>query len=256
MQNLLLSVNGAIAEITINRPSVLNALNREAMEELEMVIQELSVNQNVRAVIVTGAGEKAFVAGADIKELAELAPRQAKVLSERGQRIFAGLEHLPQVVIAAVNGYALGAGCELCLACDIRLASGSARFALPEINLGIIPGYAGSQRLARLIGIGRAKEMVLTGKSIDSAEAYRIGLINRICEDVVAEARELAAEVSCKGGFALMNAKSALNHGVNMDLTSACSFEADAFSLCFSSPDQKEGMHAFIEKRKPKFNSL
>lgn len=256
MSNVTLEVKEMVAEITMNRPKALNALNTQTLVEIEEIIHTLSNDKSIRAVVITGSGEKAFVAGADIKEMLNLTPVEAREFSLMGQRVFSGIESLPQVVIAAINGFALGGGCELALACDIRIASEKAKFAQPEINLGIIPGYAGTQRLPRLIGLGRAKEMIFSGDMIDAQEAYRIGLVNKVCQpqDVMSVAREFAAKFAAKSISTIKNAKTALNEGFNMNFDSACIFEAYSFSQCFTTDDQREGMSAFLEKRKAKFN--
>lgn len=255
MENIVLKVEGSIAEITINRPRALNALNSQTLEELGTTIDTLAENQEVRVVIITGSGEKAFIAGADISEMLEKKPLEARNFARLGQRIFSTIESMPQVVIAAINGFALGGGCELALACDIRLASTKAKFGQPEVSLGIIPGFAGTQRLPRLVGKGLAKELIYTGDIIDAGEAYRIGLVNKVYEpeELMNKAWEMALKVSSRGPNAIRLAKRAINNGINMNEESACNYEAEVFGLCFTTEDQKEGMEAFLEKRNPEF---
>jgi enoyl-CoA hydratase len=226
-------------------------LTRETLEELEALLANVARNRAIRVAILTGAGSKAFVAGADIGEMRGMMPTEARDLALLGHRVCAAVERLPQPVIAAVNGYALGGGCELALSCDMRIAAETARFGQPEVNLGIIPGFGGTQRLARLIGKGRALEMVLSGEMIDAAEALRIGLVNRVVpgENLLAEAKRLAGKIAAKGTVALRLCKEAVINGLEMDLARACAYEADLFGFCFSTHDQKEGMAAFLEKR-------
>lgn len=258
MENVICKVEGSLAEVTINRPKALNALNKQTLEELGDVIGELSENNEVKVVIITGAGEKAFVAGADIKEMKDLNAIQGREFGRLGQKVFSAIEHMPQVVIAAVNGFALGGGCELALSCDIRLASKKAKFGQPEVSLGITPGFAGTQRLPRIIGKGLAKEIIFLGEPIDANEAYRIGLVNKLYEpeELLDKAKEMAIKIASKGTYAVSLAKSAINDGMNMDTESAYKYEADVFGLCFATEDQKEGMSAFIERRKPDFKGL
>ncbi|KJS19229.1 MAG: crotonase [Clostridiaceae bacterium BRH_c20a] len=255
MENITLNLEGAIAEVTINRPKALNALNSLTLKELGKVINDLAENQDIRCVIITGSGEKAFVAGADISEMQGKKPLEGRTFARLGQKVFSAIENMPQVVIAAVNGFALGGGCELAMACDIRLASTKGKFGQPEVTLGIVPGFAGTQRLPRLIGKGLAKELIYTGDMIDAAEAYRIGLVNKVYdpEILMDKAREMAAKIASRGPSAVTLAKSAINNGMNMDDESAYNYEAEVFGLCFATEDQKEGMAAFLEKRKAEF---
>ncbi len=255
MENILFEVEGSIAEITINRPNALNALNKQTIEELQQAVNEIMKNQYIKVVIITGGGEKAFVAGADIKEMQGYTVFEARAFSLLGQKVFSAIENLPQVVIAAINGFALGGGCELSMACDIRLASSKAKFGQPEVSLGITPGYAGTQRLPRIVGKSIAKELIFTGKVIDVEEAYRIGLVNKIYEPglLMEETKKMAKIIASKGYYAVSLSKNAINHGANMNDESAYQFEAECFSLCFATDDQKEGMDAFIEKRPPRF---
>lgn len=255
MGNILVNSDEFVAEITIDRPEVMNILDGRTLDELKAAIRDIRENEKVRVVIITGSGNKAFVAGADIKELVYLNPLEAKALSQKGQELFADLENLPQVVIAAVNGFALGGGCELALSCDLRLSSSKAKFALPEVNMGIMPGFAGTQRLPKLIGMARAKELIFEGTMLDAQEAYRIGLVNRVYEpeELMIEARLLAKKLAGKSPCALRMAKSAINVSLNADAASSLAVEANSFGMCFCTEDQKEGMTAFIEKRQAVF---
>lgn len=255
MSNVLCKVEGALAEITINRPQALNALNSETLSELGKVIGDLAVNKEVGVVIITGAGDKSFVAGADITQMKDMTALEAREFGYLGQKVFSAIENMPQVVIAAVNGFALGGGCELSMACDIRLASKKARFGQPEVTLGITPGFSGTQRLPRLVGRALAKELIYTGDAITAEEAYRIGLVNKVYEpeELMDKAREMAAKILSRGMVAVKLSKSAINNGMNMDTESAYNFESEVFGLCFATQDQKEGMTAFVEKRKAAF---
>ncbi len=218
--NLLLERDGAVACLTINRPAVLNALNTRTLDELASAVDELGRDAAVRAIVLTGAGPRAFVAGADINELAALTPAGARDHARKGQRVFAAVEELGKPVIAAVNGFALGGGCELAMACTVRLAADTARFGQPEINLGLIPGCAGTQRLSRLVGKGRALELMLTGAPVDAAEAWRLGLVNRVvpAADLKAEALRLAHELAAKAGLAVQGILDAVHQGLNLTL--------------------------------------
>ena len=253
--NILFEKDHNIATVTINRPKALNALNKATLEELLACFTELGKDQAIKVVILTGAGEKAFVAGADIAFMQALTPDEGKAFAGLGHRLARTIENLPQPVIAAINGFALGGGCELALCCDIRLASDNAKFGQPEVNLGIIPGFGGTQRLPRLVGKGLACELLYSGKIIDAGEAARIGLVNRVVsqEKIMAECRELAVLIASRGPGAVQLCKQIVNNGMEMDLTRACSYEADLFALCFAGTEQKEGMAAFIEKRPAKF---
>ncbi|MBP1862990.1 enoyl-CoA hydratase [Clostridium tetanomorphum] len=255
MENLIVKVEEGIAEITIDRPKALNALNSENLKELAVVIKQISENKDVKVLIITGAGNKAFVAGADITEMKDSNAVQGRELARLAQKVFSDIENMPQIVIAAVNGYALGGGCELSMACDIRVASSKAKFGQLEVNLGITPGFAGTQRLPRLVGKGIAKELIVTTDMIDAKEAYRIGLVNKIYEpeELMTKAKEMAKKIMSKGSYAVSLAKAAINNGMNMDTESAYNYEADIFGLCFATEDQKEGMKAFVEKRQANF---
>lgn len=254
-KNILLEKDNALATVTINRPKSLNALNKATLEEMLFCFRDLGEDRTVRVVIITGAGEKAFVAGADISFMQGLNPDEGKAFGRLGHTVTRTIENLPQPVIAAINGFALGGGCELALSCDIRLASDNAKFGQPEVNLGIIPGFGGTQRLPRLIGKGLANELIYSGKIIDAVEAGRIGLVNRVVAQntLMAECRELALLIASRGPAAVRLCKEVINNGMEMDLNRACSYEADLFALCFAGAEQKEGMAAFLEKRPPKF---
>jgi enoyl-CoA hydratase len=253
--NLLIERDGATAIVTINRPKVLNALNSQTLDELRRAILELKQDDSVRAVIVTGAGEKAFVAGADINELALQTPTGGREHALAGQHVFDLIENMGKPVIAAINGYALGGGCELAMACTLRLAADTAKLGQPEIALGLIPGYAGTQRLPRLVGKGRAMEMMLTGAPIAADAAHRIGLVNRVvaAADLMAEARTLAAQLATHAPIAMRYIINAVNKGVEMPFGEACQYEATLFGLVASTDDMKEGTAAFLQKRKPEF---
>jgi enoyl-CoA hydratase len=253
--NLLLERDGAVAIITINRPQVLNALNLSTIDELRRAALQLKHDAAVRAVVITGAGEKSFVAGADINEFAVRTPAQYKELGVRGQHVFDLIENLGKPVIAAINGYALGGGCELAMACTMRIAADTARLGQPEINLGIMPGYGGTQRLPRLVGKGIALELLLTGKHITPAEALQIGLVNRVvlAASVLSEAKALAAELADKAPVAVQYIIEAVNRGLEASLDKGQFLEATLFGLVASTEDMREGTKAFLEKRKPDF---
>ncbi|WP_020677771.1 enoyl-CoA hydratase-related protein [Geopsychrobacter electrodiphilus] len=254
-ENLLYNCNEGIATLYINRPKALNALNAATIRELISAFTRIGADAEVKLVILTGSGEKAFVAGADISEMQPLDAITGRQFALLGHQLAALIEELPKPVIAAVNGFALGGGCELALCCDIRLASDNARFGQPEVNLGVIPGFGGTQRLARLIGKGRASELIMTGDMVDAAEAYRIGLVNKVypAAELLAAAQKMAQKIASKGPVAVGLAKAALRDGLETDLTRACAREADLFGLCFATADQKEGMQAFLEKRPAQF---
>lgn len=249
--SLIVDISDRIATVTVNRPKVLNALNEATLKELDQAFAAFATDPKVKVVILTGAGEKAFVAGGDISVMQPLGPVASRGFARMAQKILDRIENCPKPVIAAINGFALGGGCELAMACDIRIAAESARLGQPEINLGIIPGWAGTQRLSRLIGKGRAKELVFTGEMIDAREAWRIGLVNQVvpAAALMNTARELAAKIAGKGAIALALAKEAIDRGLEMDLERANACEADLFGLCFATEDQNEGMLAFLEKR-------
>jgi enoyl-CoA hydratase len=253
--NLLLERDGAVATITINRPKVLNALNTATIDELRRAILELKADGAIRVAILTGAGERSFVAGADINELAVQTPTSGREHALAGQHVFDLIENMGKPVIAAINGFALGGGCELAMACTLRLAADTARLGQPEIALGLIPGYAGTQRLPRLVGKGRAMEMILTGAPVSADEAYRIGLVNRVvpAADLIGEAKKLAAQLASSAPIAMRYIINAVNKGVEMPFAEACQYEATLFGLVASTDDMREGTKAFLDKRKPTF---
>jgi enoyl-CoA hydratase len=256
-ETLLFESKKRIGYVTINRPDKLNALNAKAKAELKQLFSSLKADETVDVVILTGAGEKAFVAGTDIKELTDLNTKSGKKFSAGGQAVFDCIENLGKPVIAAINGYALGGGCELALACTIRIAAENAKFGQPEVNLGIIPGYGGTQRLARLLGKGKAMEMILTGDQIDAQEALRIGLVNKVVPAAALKsaAETLAQQILAKGQFAVRLALKAVNMADETNLTDGQSLEASLFGVCCGSEDFKEGTKAFLEKRKPAFKN-
>lgn len=244
-----------IAVITINRPDKLNALNRATIAELDSVISEAGSNSSIRGLILTGAGPKAFVAGADIREFQNATPVEMRALAARGQRLTRRLETLGKPSVAAINGFALGGGLELAMACTVRIASPNARLGQPEIKLGLVPGYGGTQRLPRLVGRGRALELLLTGEPIDAGEAYRIGLVNRVVEpdQLLAAARELLAKMFAGAPVAGALILDAVDAGLNVPLEDGLRIEASAFALSASTADAAEGTSAFLEKRKAVF---
>ena len=254
-ENLIVERDGSIAVVTINRPKVLNALNTPTMEELAGAMRELGADESVRAIVLTGSGEKSFVAGADINELAVQTPVGGRDHAARGQRVLDAIEQLGKPVIAAINGFALGGGCELAMACTIRIASDTARLGQPEINLGLIPGYAGTQRLTRLVGRGVALEILLTGDPITAAEAHRIGLVNRVvpAAELLNEAKKLAHQLASKAPVAARFIIDAVNRGADLPLAHAQVYETTMFGLVSTTEDMREGTTAFLEKRKPEW---
>lgn len=241
--------------LKINRPDVYNAVNVEAILEIEQAMKAFNDDENIQVIIVTGEG-KAFVSGSDISRLKSMDAIGAREYSQIGQRVLSYIENMEKPVIAAVNGFALGSGCELAMACDIRIASEKAKFGQPEVKLGLIPGHAGTQRLARLVGVGKAKELIFTGDMIDAQEALRIGLVNRVVsvEALIEEAKGLAKKIMEVSPTAVRIVKTVINRGVDTNLTTANSYETEAFSILFSTEEAKEGMAAFLEKRKPNWN--
>ena len=254
-ETILVEQNAGVATVTINRPKVLNALSDQVISELLRAAHDLHSDDEVKVVVITGAGDKAFVAGADIKELAQAEGLKAVDLARKGQRLTRMLEELGKPVIAAINGFALGGGCELAMACTLRIASENAVFGQPEVNLGIIPGYGGTQRLTRLVGKGRAMELVLTGRNVDANEALAMGLVNKVVPagELAEATAKLAGSLMKKGPVALRLSIAAVNTGESMGLDDALSLEAHYFGVCAATDDCKEGLTAFVEKRKPEF---
>jgi enoyl-CoA hydratase len=255
LENILVDMDGAVATITVNRPKVLNALNTQTLDEMRRAILALRYDEGVRVVIITGAGEKSFIAGADINELSVQTPTGGRDHAMRGQHVLDLIENMGKPVIAAINGFALGGGCELAMACTIRIAADTARLGQPEINLGIMPGYAGTQRLSRLVGKGRALELLLTGDLVFAPEAYRLGLVNRVvpAAELMAEVRALAAALASKAPIAARYIIDAVNKGLQMPFAEAQVFEATLFGLLSTTEDMREGTKAFLEKRKAEF---
>lgn len=254
-KNILFSLEEGVATITFNRPKALNAMNSETMCELMDAVNACKADEAIKAVILTGTGEKAFVAGADIAQMQNFRPQETVSFMELGHETLRQMETMPKPVIAAVNGFALGGGTEISLACDFRFASEKAVFGQPEILIGIIPGWGGTQRLARIIGIGRAKELIMSGDQIKAQRAYEIGLVNRIFspEELIPETQKFARKLAGMPAFALKMAKHSINFGYDLALDNACRLEVECCAQCFSTDDQKEGMSAFLEKRKPVF---
>jgi len=256
LENMLWHVEDGVGVATFNRPKALNALNRRTLAELSHLLDGVAADRALRALVLTGAGEKAFVAGADVAEMSTLSPVEARAFAEAGQRAFARLEALPIPTIAAVNGFALGGGCEVAMACDLVYASEAARFGQPEVNLGLMPGFGATQRLARRVGLMRAKELLLVGEAIDAARAKAIGLVldvlppQQLLPHALAQARKIAA----RGPLAVAATKRVVEAGVGVDLATGCALELEAFGLLFSTHDAREGMLAFLEKRGAQFN--
>ncbi len=253
--NLIIEKEDAVAVVTINRPKALNALNSDVLSELSQAFAEFAQDKSIGAVVITGAGEKSFVAGADITQMKDFNALQGRNFSMLGQKVFNQIADLPQPVIAGINGFALGGGCELAMACDIRIAGENAKFGQPEVGLGITAGFGGTQRLSRLVGRGKAKELLFTGDIIGAQEALAIGLVERVvpAAKVKTYALELARNILSKSPVAVQLTKAAVNKGLDMDLANGQHYEAEVFGLCFSTADQKEGMTAFVEKRKAEF---
>lgn len=252
--NLVLEKKDNIALIKFNRPKALNALNFEVLEEIDILIDQLTLDEEVDVLVFMGEG-KAFIAGADISEMADLNAEAGRSFGQRGQKIFRKLELMDKPTIAAINGFALGGGCELAMSCDIRIASEKAKLGQPEVGLGITPGFCGTQRLSRLVGLGKAKELIFTGDIIDAIEGQKIGLINSVVahEDLLEEVMKLAKKIGSKSQLAVRYSKIAINKGLDVDIDSGAEIEAGYFGLCFATEDQKEGMKAFLDKRKPDF---
>lgn len=252
--NLLFKKEGNVGILSINRPNALNALNSLVLDELNQAVDMISADGDVHVLILTGEG-RAFVAGADIGEMKDMGPIEARVFAEKGMGVFRKIELMEKPVIAAVNGFALGGGCELSMCCDIRIASEKAKFGQPEVGLGITPGFAGTQRMSRLVGAGIAKELILTCDIIGAEEAYRIGLVNKVVspQELMNTAMEMAQKIVQKSQIAARYAKVAINRGIETDLDTGMAIEKDLFALCFATEDQKEGMAAFLEKRTPNY---
>lgn len=249
--NLLMEVENEIAVVTINRPKALNALNSETISELNECLKAIEARDDIKVVILTGSGQKSFVAGADISEMVNQNPAQGRAFGLLAKEAFGRLENMRQVTIAAVNGFALGGGCEISMSCDFRVASDNAKFAQPETGLGIIPGFGGTQRLPRLVGKGIAKEMIYTCDMISAQRAYEIGLVNHVVsqEELIDTCKKIANKILDKGNYAVSIAKQAINMGLDMDLNNGLTLEANLFGLTMSTADKKEGMTAFLEKR-------
>ncbi|GAA0078172.1 short-chain-enoyl-CoA hydratase [Clostridium sp. CTA-5] len=257
LKNVVLEKEGHLAIVTINRPKALNALNSETLKDLDTVLEDLEKDNNVYAVILTGSGEKSFVAGADISEMKDLNENQGREFGELGNKVFLRLENLDKPVIAAISGFALGGGCELAMSCDIRIASEKAKFGQPEAGLGITPGFGGTQRLARIVGLGKAKEMIYTCDIIKAEEAYRIGLVNKVVslESLMDEAKAMANKIIANAPIAVKLCKDAINRGMQVSIDKAVLIEAEDFGKCFASEDQTEGMTAFLERREKNFQN-
>lgn len=254
-KNILFTVEDGVAILTFNRPKALNAMNSETMTELMQAATVCKNDDNIKVLVLTGAGDKSFVAGADISEMQNLRPKEALAFMELGHETLRLIETMPKPSIAAVNGFALGGGTEISMSCDMRFAAENARFGQPEILIGLIPGWGGTQRLARLVGFGRAKELIMGGDQINAQRAYEIGLVNRLypADQLMAETKKFAAKMARLPGFALKMAKHAINYGYDLSLDNANRLETECCAQCFSTDDQKEGMTAFLEKRKPNF---
>lgn len=254
-KNVLVETKDGISTVTINRPKAMNALDAETLDEIGKVFAELETNAACKAVIVTGAGDKAFVAGADLGAMSKMTALEGRAFGDLGHKVFDTIENFPKVVIAAINGYALGGGCELAMACDIRIASEKAKFGQPEVTYGIIPGFGGTQRLPRLVGKGIAKQYIYTGDMFGAEEAYRIGLVNAVTtpEELIPAAEAMLAKILKKSPLAVTSAKDVIDKGLEMTQDLGMKYEAQAFGVCFATEDQKEGMAAFLERRKPEF---
>ena len=257
LKNIILEKSEHLAIVTINRPKALNALNSETLKDLDIVLEDLEKDNNIYCVILTGYGEKAFVAGADISEMKDLSEEEGRDFGLLGNKVFRRLEKLDKPVIAAISGFALGGGCELAMACDIRIASEKAKFAQPEAGLGITPGFGGTQRLPRLVGEGKAKELIYTCATIKADEALSIGLVNKVVplESLMDEAKAMASLIMANAPIAVKLCKDAINRGMQVDIDKAVEIEAGDFGKCFATEDQKEGMTAFMERRAKNFSN-
>jgi len=254
-ENILFDVQEGVGVLTFNRPKALNALNPKTLEEVGDVADRARSDDGIRVLVLTGAGDKAFVAGADISEFPKMTPLQARLFGEKGQEVFFKLEQLPKPVIACVNGFALGGGCEIAMSCDFIYASEKARFGQPEVNLGLIPGFGGTQRLARLIGRARAKELCMTGEMLNAQQAKEIGLVAKVfaADQLIEETMKVAKFLATRSPNVLRSVKQVVDRGMDVDLRSGCALEVEAFGVCFASRDAREGVGAFLEKRKPEF---
>ncbi len=254
-QNIILAQENRIATLIINRPQALNALNRDTLLEIKAAVEQVRDDAEVDVLIITGAGDKAFVAGADITYMLNMNALEGRQFGLTGQETFDLIETMSKPVIAAINGFALGGGCELAMACDFRICSHKSKFGQPEVGLGVTPGFGGTQRLPRIVGTGMAKQLLYTGDTIDANEALRIGLVNAVipAESLMEQVKEIAQKIASRGGIAVRFCKDAVNEGMQTDIDRAMSIEADIFGLCFATEDQKEGMQAFAEKRKAQF---
>lgn len=253
--NVLLEKADRIATLTINRPKALNALNKDTLLEIKAAVENVRDDDSIDVLIITGAGDKAFVAGADITYMLDINAMQAREFGQIGQAAFSLIETMSKPVIAAINGFTLGGGCELAMACDFRFCTEKSQFGQPEVRLGVTPGFGGTQRLPRLVGLGMAKEILYTGDNIDAQEALRIGLVNKIVPEaeLMDYVKKIAKNISARGAIAVRLCKDAVNEGMQTDIDRAMSIEADIFGLCFATADQKEGMRAFVEKRRAQF---
>jgi len=254
-ENILFEIHDRVGVLTFNRPKALNALSSSTLDEVADVIENVARNDSIRVLILTGAGDKAFVAGADINEFTTLNPLSVRLLAEKGQDVCFEIERLPKPVIACVNGFALGGGCEISMACDFIYASDKARFGQPEVNLGLIPGFGGTQRLSRLVGRAKAKELCMTGEMIDAQQGKELGLVAKVfpAEQLFDETMKVARALALRSAGVLRSVKKVVDGGVDLDLRNGCALEAEAFGVCFGSEDMREGVSAFLEKRKPDF---
>ncbi|MDD4172393.1 MAG: short-chain-enoyl-CoA hydratase [Syntrophomonas sp.] len=254
-KNVLLSQEDRIATLTINRPKALNALNKDTLLEIKAAVEQVRDDGGIDVLIITGAGDKAFIAGADITYMLNINALQGREFGLIGQEVLSLIETMSKPVIAAINGFALGGGCELAMACDFRICSHKSKFGQPEVGLGVTPGFGGTQRLPRIVGTGMAKQILYTGENIDANEALRIGLVNAVLpsEMLMDYVQKVAKIISSRGSIAVRFCKDAVNEGMQTDIDRAMTIEADIFGLCFATEDQKEGMRAFVEKRKAEF---
>jgi enoyl-CoA hydratase len=254
-ENILFEVRDGVGILTFNRPKALNALNPATLNEVEDVLKRVAADDSIRVLVLTGAGERAFVAGADITEFSSMNPLSARLFAEKGQGVFFQIEQLPKPVIACVNGFALGGGCEIAMSCDFIYASDKARFGQPEINLGLIPGFGGTQRLARLVGRAKAKELCMTAEMIDASQAKELGLAAKVfpADQLIEETMKTAQSLAAKSAMVLRSLKKVIDAGADIDLKNGCTLEAESFGVCFGSEDMREGVAAFLEKRKPVF---